>query len=312
MTQQTKVPVVAVVLAAGSGVRFDPAKPKQLVALNGKPIVAWSIEAFENDEHVDDIVVVVNNTVREAVEQLIDDASYAKVRAIITGGAERSDSTEAALTTLADAGIPQDAKILIHDAVRPFVSRQEIDGCIDALDEFTAATVACPSTDTILLTQDLGDREVIQSVPERRHSFRAQTPQAFRFGMPLSGIRRKHKRSQPNRPSLTQPPLGQRGRAVLKGRADRNLFARPDRLAVFRTPEHLLSVLARHNRFPRLKRLHLDVRKPKQPLEGRALPLQHSVPIIQAGARFADNRAALSGKGLQRIHLGSRKRHWRG
>ncbi|AGW84556.1 2-C-methyl-D-erythritol 4-phosphate cytidylyltransferase [Bifidobacterium animalis subsp. lactis ATCC 27673] len=182
MTQQTKVPVVAVVLAAGSGVRFDPAKPKQLVALNGKPIVAWSIEAFENDEHVDDIVVVVNNTVREAVEQLIDDASYAKVRAIITGGAERSDSTEAALTTLADAGIPQDAKILIHDAVRPFVSRQEIDGCIDALDEFTAATVACPSTDTILLTQDLGDREVIQSVPERRHSFRAQTPQAFRFG----------------------------------------------------------------------------------------------------------------------------------
>jgi len=182
MTQQTKVPVVAVVLAAGSGVRFDPANPKQLVALNGKPIVAWSIEAFENDEHVDDIVVVVNNTVREAVEQLIDDASYAKVRAIITGGAERSDSTEAALTALADAGIPQDAKILIHDAVRPFVSRQEIDGCIDALDEFTAATVACPSTDTILLTQDLGDREVIQSVPERRHSSRAQTPQAFRFG----------------------------------------------------------------------------------------------------------------------------------
>ena len=119
MTQQTKGTVVAVVLAAGSGVRFDPAKPKQLVALNGKPIVAWSIEAFENDEHVDDIVVVVNNTVREAVEQLIDDASYAKVRAIITGGAERSDSTEAALTTLADAGIPQDAKILIHDRRAP-------------------------------------------------------------------------------------------------------------------------------------------------------------------------------------------------
>ena len=204
MTQQTKVPVVAVVLAAGSGVRFDPAKPKQLVALNGKPIVAWSIEAFENDEHVDDIVVVVNNTVREAVEQLIDDASYAKVRAIITGGAERSDSTEAALTTLADAGIPQDAKILIHDAVRPFVSRQEIDGCIDALDEFTAATVACPSTDTILLTQDLGDREVIQSVPERRHSFRAQTPQAFRFGTIREGGRR------PGFPAHRRHPRGRR------------------------------------------------------------------------------------------------------
>ena len=65
--------------------------------------------------------------------------------------------------------------------MRPFVSQAQIDGCIDALDEFKAATVACPSTDTILLTQDLGDRETVVQVPERRHSFRAQTPQAFRF-----------------------------------------------------------------------------------------------------------------------------------
>ena len=102
-------------------------------------------------------------------------------RCVIAGGAERSDSTEAALRMLADHGVPADAKVLIHDSVRPFVSQAQIDGCIDALDEFKAATVACPSTDTILLTQDLGDRETVVQVPERRHSFRAQTPQAFRF-----------------------------------------------------------------------------------------------------------------------------------
>ena len=166
MTTAQTTPVVAVVLAAGSGLRFDPANPKQLVSLAGTPIVGWSIAAFERNPRVTDILVVVNAQVRQAVEQLIAAVGYTKVQAVIEGGAERSDSTEAALRMLADHGVPADAKVLIHDSVRPFVSQAQIDGCIDALDEFKAATVACPSTDTILLT---------------RHSFRAQTPQAFRF-----------------------------------------------------------------------------------------------------------------------------------
>lgn len=181
MTTAQTTPVVAVVLAAGSGLRFDPANPKQLVSLAGTPIVGWSIAAFERNPRVTDILVVVNAQVRQAVEQLIAAAGYTKVQAVIDGGAERSDSTEAALRMLADHGVPADAKVPIHDSVRPFVSQAQIDGCIDALDEFKAATVACPSTDTILLTQDLGDRETVVQVPERRHSFRAQTPQAFRF-----------------------------------------------------------------------------------------------------------------------------------
>lgn len=181
MTTAQTTPVVAVVLAAGSGLRFDPANPKQLVSLAGTPIVGWSIAAFERNPRVTDILVVVNAQVRQAVEQLVAAAGYTKVQAVIDGGAERSDSTEAALRMLADHGVPADAKVLIHDSVRPFVSQAQIDGCIDALDEFKAATVACPSTDTILLTQDLGDRETVVQVPERRHSFRAQTPQAFRF-----------------------------------------------------------------------------------------------------------------------------------
>lgn len=174
-------PVVAVVLAAGFGTRFDPDNPKQLVSVGGKPIVCWSIEAFERCGRVSDIVVVVNPKVRSAVESLIDDMGYTKVRVIIDGGAERVDSTAAALDTLAAAGIPDDAKILIHDAVRPFVEQSSIEGSIDALDQFTAATVAYASTDTVLLTEDLGDVKVVKSVPDRPNMFRAQTPQSFRF-----------------------------------------------------------------------------------------------------------------------------------
>ena len=174
-------PVVAVVLAAGFGTRFDPDNPRQLVSVGGKPIVCWSIEAFERCGRVSDIVVVVNPKVRSAVESLIDDMGYTKVRVIIDGGAERVDSTAAALDTLAAAGIPDDAKILIHDAVRPFVEQSSIEGSIDALDQFTAATVAYASTDTVLLTEDLGDVKVVKSVPDRPNTFRAQTPQSFRF-----------------------------------------------------------------------------------------------------------------------------------
>ena len=181
-------PVVAVVLAAGFGTRFDPDNPRQLVSVGGKPIVCWSIEAFERCGRVSDIVVVVNPKVRSAVESLIDDMGYTKVRVIIDGGAERVDSTAAALDTLAAAGIPDDAKILIHDAVRPFVEQSSIEGSIDALDQFTAATVAYASTDTVLLTEDLGDVKVVKSVPDRPNTFRAQTPQSFR----LATIRRAY------------------------------------------------------------------------------------------------------------------------
>lgn len=180
--QEQKMPVVAVVLAAGFGTRFDENNPKQLVSVGGKPIVCWSIEAFENNDRISDIIVVVSERVEETVNELIDEAGYAKVRAIVPGGAERVDSTLAALDLLKQAGIPSGAKILIHDGVRPFVEERSIDGCIDSLDQFNAATVAYASTDTILLTEDLGDRKVVKSVPERPNTFRAQTPQAFRFG----------------------------------------------------------------------------------------------------------------------------------
>ena len=99
--EQSAVPVVAVVLAAGFGTRFDPNNPKQLVSVGGKPIVCWSIEAFETNPRITDIVVVVNPQVRDAVERLIDEAGYPKVRMILNGGAERADSTAAALEALA-------------------------------------------------------------------------------------------------------------------------------------------------------------------------------------------------------------------
>lgn len=97
------MPVVAVVLAAGFGTRFDENNPKQLVSVGDKPIVCWSIEAFERNDRVSDIIVVVNERVSNMVNMLIDEAGYTKVRAVIPGGSERVDSTRSALDLLKQA-----------------------------------------------------------------------------------------------------------------------------------------------------------------------------------------------------------------
>ncbi|MFT8331512.1 MAG: 2-C-methyl-D-erythritol 4-phosphate cytidylyltransferase [Bifidobacterium psychraerophilum] len=174
-----QMPVVAVVLAAGFGTRLDPGHPKQLLEVGGKAVISWSVEAFERHPAVTDIVVVVNPQVRAQIEGLL--GSCTKLRMVISGGSNRADSTVEALQALASAGIPEEAKILIHDAVRPFVNARTIDACIEALDEFNAATAAVKSTDTVLLGRDLGEGTVVGSVPDRGRTFRAQTPQAFRF-----------------------------------------------------------------------------------------------------------------------------------
>ena len=98
--REPEAPVVAVVLAAGFGTRFDPDNPKQLVSVDDKPIVCWSIEAFEQNPHVTDTIVVVNPQVRDEVERLVDEAGYPKVRMIIDGGAERADSIPAVFTKI--------------------------------------------------------------------------------------------------------------------------------------------------------------------------------------------------------------------
>lgn len=193
MSDSSHTPVVAVILAAGFGMRFDPEHPKQLAQIGGRPVIAWSLEAFEDNPDVTDIVVVVNPKVYEAVDRVADDMGSTKLRALVPGGKERTDSTRAALRFLADNGIPADAKILIHDGVRPFVSPKIINECIAALDQADAATVAIPSTDTILLAtpREEGGAPVVRVVPDRPATFRAQTPQCFRF----DAIRRAYEKA---------------------------------------------------------------------------------------------------------------------
>jgi 2-C-methyl-D-erythritol 4-phosphate cytidylyltransferase len=171
---------VAVVLAAGSGLRFGAAVPKQLLPLAGRALLEHSVSAFERASGVDAILVVMAPGHAGQVRELLTERGYGKVTGVIEGGMTRPESTRRAIAELGSA----ECNVLFHDAARPLLDQQTIARCVGALHEHQAVGVAVPASDTIVVVQD----GMMTSMPHRDTLRRCQTPQGFR----LSVIRRAH------------------------------------------------------------------------------------------------------------------------
>ena len=165
---------VAVVLAGGVGNRMGMAIPKQFLMLSDRTILEHSVDAFERNSMIDNIIIVANQAYIEDTKKIVERNSWCKVACVISGGKERYDSSLAAI----QAAKELDAQnIVFHDAVRPLVSQRVITESVEALNNFFAAGVAVPSVDTILHVEN----GVIVSVPQREKLWRAQTPQSFKL-----------------------------------------------------------------------------------------------------------------------------------
>lgn len=165
---------IAIVLAGGVGTRVGLGMPKQLIRIAGKAIVEHTLERLEQHAKIDEIVVVMNAGAIHELDHLRGDPRFTKLSAIIPGGETRNDSTRAALAAIPDV----DAKVLFHDAVRPFLDDRILDDCITALDSYDAVDTAIPSADTII---EVDADSVITSIPKRAALRRGQTPQGFRL-----------------------------------------------------------------------------------------------------------------------------------
>ncbi|WP_205647977.1 2-C-methyl-D-erythritol 4-phosphate cytidylyltransferase [Actinomadura rubteroloni] len=166
---------VAVVLAGGIGQRMGAGRPKQFLEVGGRPILSLAVAAFDAHPGVDAVVVVMAAGHLRAAAALT--APYGKVAAVVEGGDTRTASTVAALTAL--AAEHDDAKVLFHDAARPFVDAATIDRVLAALDEADAVAVGVPSADTIVEVAD----GTVAAMPARHTLVRFQTPQGFRLGL---------------------------------------------------------------------------------------------------------------------------------
>ena len=171
-------PVSVIIVAAGSGVRLGARVPKAFVSLNGKPMVEYSLQAFQECQSVAEIILVKPAFYRINGLRYFD--KYPKLSAIVSGGKERLDSVRAGLNMVP----PGSRVILIHDAARPLIRAEQITAVARAAEKYGAAILAAPVTDTIKQVK----AGKITGTVDRSQLWRAQTPQGFK--MPV--LQRSH------------------------------------------------------------------------------------------------------------------------
>jgi 2-C-methyl-D-erythritol 4-phosphate cytidylyltransferase len=161
---------VAILVAAGSGVRMGGAVPKALTALAGRPMLAWSLAALSRAGAV--VVAAPPGHVAQTaaiVHERFPDA------AVVAGGASRAESVAAGL-----AALPGEAEIvLVHDAARPLLTPEIVGAVVAGLAGADGAIAARPVADTLKRAQG-GDEPVIAATVDRAPLWAAETPQAFR------------------------------------------------------------------------------------------------------------------------------------
>jgi 2-C-methyl-D-erythritol 4-phosphate cytidylyltransferase len=165
--------VTAIVLAAGQGKRMHSPVAKQFLILRDKPVVYYSLKAFEMSS-VDEIILVTGEgQVEYCREHIVKAYDLGKVAGIIEGGKERYDSVHHALMNCTNSDY-----VLIHDGARPFINVNSIEEMILKVRECKACIYATPVKETI---KEVDGEGIITATPDRATLWTAQTPQAFEY-----------------------------------------------------------------------------------------------------------------------------------
>lgn len=159
-----------IVVAAGVGSRLGAGIHKALIAMNGQPLVEWTLRHLLEVETLDPVVLVGHADDRAELSALV--ARLPRPVTLVDGGARRQDSVTAGLAALGDVDI-----VLVHDAARPFVPLAAIPALVEAMSEAECALLAVPIADTLKAAGE--DRRVDRTV-QRDGLWAAQTPQASR------------------------------------------------------------------------------------------------------------------------------------
>ena len=179
---------IAAIFASGSGVRMHTkSRPKQFLELNGKPIIIYTLELFDNHPQVDAIVVACIDSWIPFLKKMIRKFEITKVIEIVPGGETGQDSIYNALQAAERAADGKDATVMIHDGVRPLITEQTITDNINTVEEFGSCITCVPATETFVVSQADGSLEI----PSRANSLIARAPQSFH----LSDIMTAHRRA---------------------------------------------------------------------------------------------------------------------
>ncbi|MEG1479571.1 MAG: 2-C-methyl-D-erythritol 4-phosphate cytidylyltransferase [Kiritimatiellia bacterium] len=164
--------VTAIVLASGKGTRMGADLDKCFLSLGPKPVVAWSLLAFERCSEIGKIILTVRKDQLAAARGLQTMFGISKLQKLVVGGTRRQDSVAAALKEIdADTNY-----VVVHDGARPCVSPELISETLKYAKRFGSGIAAHPSVDTIKI---VGAGMIVESTPARASLWAVQTPQAF-------------------------------------------------------------------------------------------------------------------------------------
>jgi 2-C-methyl-D-erythritol 4-phosphate cytidylyltransferase len=172
--QVFKSKVCAIIVAAGESRRMN-GTDKLMALLAGKPVLVWSIEAFQKSPRISRIILVNSQKNLEQVECMRIENAWTKVAEVCTGGQRRQDSVAAGLKLVGDCDW-----VIIHDGARPLITQDLIEKGLEAARETGAAIAAVPVIDTIKLA---GSDMIVIETPPRSNLWAVQTPQVFRFAL---------------------------------------------------------------------------------------------------------------------------------
>jgi 2-C-methyl-D-erythritol 4-phosphate cytidylyltransferase/2-C-methyl-D-erythritol 2,4-cyclodiphosphate synthase len=174
--------VTAIIAAGGRGQRFGGSQPKQLLTIGGRTVLERSVSTFAAHPAIDELVVALPADLASTPPRyLSDDAAIGKPVCLVAGGVRRQDSVANAFRAISD----RTDIVVIHDAARPFVTRDLISRTIAAAEESGAAVAAVQARDTVkrMGRDSRGQGEgapYVQETLPREAIYLAQTPQAFR------------------------------------------------------------------------------------------------------------------------------------
>ncbi len=170
----------AIVLSAGKGKRMNSDIPKQYLELCGRPVIAWSLKAFQDFDKVDSVVLVTSDRdIEYCRNEIVDRYGFTKVTSIIPGGAERYLSVWEGLKEIQRKYPKTDGSIVfIHDGARPMVDHAILTRTLEAAEAFGACVAGMPARDTIKIADEEGFAD---RTPDRRYVWQIQTPQVFSF-----------------------------------------------------------------------------------------------------------------------------------
>lgn len=172
-----KMHCTALVLSAGQGKRMGTSVQKQYIELEGKPVIYYSLKAFEDSQLIDDIVLVVGEGQREyARREIVEKYQLSKVKDIVYGGRERYDSVWQGLRAISG----KQGYVFIHDGARPFVDEDILRRAYDTVSSCRACAAGMPSKDTIKVVDE---ENFIVNTPKRKYTWMVQTPQVFEVSL---------------------------------------------------------------------------------------------------------------------------------